>query len=172
MRKITNSEKGLSLIEVVASILLISIILLSFFGLFIQSKKTGVASEKIVDATYAAQIELEDLYSVISNNNIYELEEYLTAQSYSSDILLTDSLKVKSSCFKQEEKIVAGDSVKTLDGNSLSGHYEKETEQYSYMLTFKKVCNTQGLYLVTIEVLDLSSNTKSFMEAAYFIGGS
>ncbi|HBT70926.1 MAG TPA: prepilin-type cleavage/methylation domain-containing protein, partial [Lysinibacillus sp.] len=41
MQKNFKNEGGFSLIEVVASLILITIILLSFFGLFIQSNKTS-----------------------------------------------------------------------------------------------------------------------------------
>lgn len=50
-----QQEQGISLVEVVASIVLITIILISFSGFFLQSKKIHVASESIVDATYVAQ---------------------------------------------------------------------------------------------------------------------
>ncbi len=49
-----RQERGLTLIEVIASILLISIILLSFMGMFLQSNKTTATSDDIVDATYLA----------------------------------------------------------------------------------------------------------------------
>ncbi|WP_079523907.1 type IV pilus modification PilV family protein [Solibacillus isronensis] len=68
-----KEERGVSLVEVVASIVLITIILLSFFSFFIQSKKTHVASESIVDATYIAQQEMEELYGFISNRNAFWL---------------------------------------------------------------------------------------------------
>lgn len=56
------STKGLTLIEVLLSIILISIILFSFFTFFIQSAKTGKTSEEVVDATYLAQVEMERVY--------------------------------------------------------------------------------------------------------------
>lgn len=57
-----RQERGLTLIEVIASILLISIILLSFMGMFLQSNKTTATSDDIVDATYLAQKEMESIY--------------------------------------------------------------------------------------------------------------
>lgn len=73
MRKRLNSEKGLSLIEVVASILLISIILLSFFGLFVQSNKAKNSSSQIVDLTYYNQTEMENLYTITLGGNFASL---------------------------------------------------------------------------------------------------
>ncbi|MFY3792773.1 type IV pilus modification PilV family protein [Ureibacillus sp. MALMAid1270] len=66
MRRFKNNkildESGLSLIEVIASVVILTIILLGIFGLFVQSAKTTKNSEKIVDATYIAQTEMENLY--------------------------------------------------------------------------------------------------------------
>ena len=70
MRKRATNEKGLSLIEVVASILLISIILLSFFGLFIQSNKAKITSSQTVDLTYYAQTEMDNLYTLTSGGTL------------------------------------------------------------------------------------------------------
>ncbi|MGA4518573.1 type IV pilus modification PilV family protein [Solibacillus silvestris] len=67
--RLLKEDRGISLVEVVASIVLITIILISFFSFFIQSKKTQVASESIVDATYVAQKEMEELYGLISGRS-------------------------------------------------------------------------------------------------------
>ena len=60
--KIFSCQRGFSLIEVVASVVILTIILLSFFGLLIQSNKTGKSSEQIIDATLLAQREMEKMY--------------------------------------------------------------------------------------------------------------
>ena len=59
---IRQNESGFSLVEVLASTILITIILLSFFTLFINSAKTTKTSESIVDFTYLAQKEMENVY--------------------------------------------------------------------------------------------------------------
>lgn len=58
------NSKGLTLIEILVSIILITIILSAFFSLFIQSARTGKTSEEVVDATYLAQTEMEKLYEI------------------------------------------------------------------------------------------------------------
>lgn len=58
------NKNGLTLVEVLASIILISIVLFTFFSFFIQSAKTGKSSEEVVDATYLAQGEMEKLYEI------------------------------------------------------------------------------------------------------------
>ncbi|UQW96382.1 hypothetical protein M2M59_10300 [Rummeliibacillus sp. G93] len=69
-RKIIVDEKGATLIEVIASFALIVIILLSFFTLFIQTSKTTKNSERIVDATYIAQTEMEKAYNASTKGGL------------------------------------------------------------------------------------------------------
>ena len=61
---IKKTQSGFTLIEVVSSIVIITIILLSFFTLFINTAKTTKTSNEIFDATYYAQMELEYLYKL------------------------------------------------------------------------------------------------------------
>ena len=62
MSKILKQQKGMTLVEIVAGILIIGLLFISFFGIFISSKKTGIASEEIVDGTYIAQEAMEEIY--------------------------------------------------------------------------------------------------------------
>ncbi|MEK4759307.1 prepilin-type N-terminal cleavage/methylation domain-containing protein [Viridibacillus sp. FSL E2-0187] len=63
-KQIRSNEKGFTLIEVLASFVILVILLTSFFTFFIQTAKTGKNSENIVDATYIAQSEMEKAYAV------------------------------------------------------------------------------------------------------------
>lgn len=58
-----KNENGLTLVEVLASVVLLTIIITIFLNVFIQSAKTNTTSEEIVDATYLAQTEMEKIYS-------------------------------------------------------------------------------------------------------------
>ncbi len=69
-RELVNSQGGFSLVEVIASLVIITIILLSFFGLLIQSNKTGKSAEQIIDATYLAQKEMEKMYNYFKSATI------------------------------------------------------------------------------------------------------
>ncbi|KGR91245.1 hypothetical protein CD30_07340 [Ureibacillus massiliensis 4400831 = CIP 108448 = CCUG 49529] len=75
-----NNESGISLIEVVASVVILTIILLGFFGMFLQSAKTTQTSEEIVDATYIAQKNMEELY-LQTKNGVYSINNYEDAIS-------------------------------------------------------------------------------------------
>lgn len=61
-KKIHINERGLTLAEVLASIVILSILLFSALNIIIQTAKTNTVSEQIIDATYVAQTEMEHIY--------------------------------------------------------------------------------------------------------------
>ena len=98
-----KNNKGFSLIEVIAALLIITIILLSFFSLLIQTKKTEVRSNETVVATYIAQAVMEEIYYLSttmdydSNNPTIkrlknEPEKYFSKETH-KNTLITTSLK-------------------------------------------------------------------------------
>ncbi|WP_159462080.1 type IV pilus modification PilV family protein [Salirhabdus sp. Marseille-P4669] len=64
MIKPLKSDKGLTLIEILAAIVILSIILLSFLSFFRLSAKSNQTSEKIIDASYVAQSLMENMLSL------------------------------------------------------------------------------------------------------------
>lgn len=94
-----QKEQGVSLLEVIVSIVLIAIILLSFSTIFLQSKKTNVLSESFVDATYRAQEDMETVYGIVSSMAKSDFQDLETIQShgisfnYISDPSCTDTCK-------------------------------------------------------------------------------
>ncbi|WP_397539477.1 hypothetical protein [Rummeliibacillus pycnus] len=71
-KKIKSSfnEKGATLVEVIASFVILVILLISFFTLFIQTKQTTKSSAQVVDATYLAQTEMEEIYKYSKDNGL------------------------------------------------------------------------------------------------------
>jgi prepilin-type N-terminal cleavage/methylation domain-containing protein len=61
------NEKGLTLIEVLASIVILSIIVISMLTMFVQSSRTTNVSKNIMEATYLAENEMEEMYNLISS---------------------------------------------------------------------------------------------------------
>lgn len=57
-------EKGFTMVEVLASTVLIVLILSTFLMMFAQATRTNLASETIVDSTYTAQAEMEKIYGL------------------------------------------------------------------------------------------------------------
>ena len=79
--EVLKSQKGLSLIEVVVSSVIISILLISFISFFLHTTKTTNSSDKIIHATYTAQTEMEHIYSY-TNKSYNELEGFLIQDGY------------------------------------------------------------------------------------------
>lgn len=57
-----NNENGLTLIEILASIVILSIIVVTFLTFFINSARTTNVSADVIDASYLAQKEMEKFY--------------------------------------------------------------------------------------------------------------
>lgn len=77
------TETGFSLIEVIISILLLSIVILGFFSLLINSAKTTKVSESITDSTYNVQKEMETLYSLSKGTKFNNKEVAIKDMGYS-----------------------------------------------------------------------------------------
>lgn len=72
--KYMKNEMGMSLAEILASIVILSILLFFFLGMFINSSKVNVKSEEVIDATYIAQTEIENLYAVSIQTKLADRE--------------------------------------------------------------------------------------------------
>ncbi|MDQ1001323.1 prepilin-type N-terminal cleavage/methylation domain-containing protein [Neobacillus niacini] len=59
------NEKGMTIIEILAAIVILSIIVVSLLSVFVQSARSNHVSKNIVDATYVAENEIEEVYSQI-----------------------------------------------------------------------------------------------------------
>ena len=94
---ISRNVKGMTLIEVIASIVILSIIFMSFFSIFLSSKKVTVASEEIIDTTYIAQQTMEETYYITSNNNfdIQNIQNYYQAEKTNTTIQIIDNTAPK-----------------------------------------------------------------------------
>src|SRR5690625_4342612 len=68
-RKQLSNEKGLTLIEVLVSLVIISIILIAVLFVLLQIIRTNKTSQEIVNATYIAQTEMEEMYRVSQNED-------------------------------------------------------------------------------------------------------
>lgn len=144
------NNRGLTLIEVIASLVIISIILISFLGLFLQSKKTNVSSEGIQDATYEAQKVMEQLYT-------------LTNKSGSIHHLGADSIPGTSFTKISEDgsKICLPEQTGKLSNVKAVYQYNNvsSTEPFKTNLTISSLCDYDHAAKVLIEVTDKNSST-------------
>lgn len=149
--KFIKRENGVSLVEVVASVVLISIILISFLGLIIQSNKTGKSSSDIVDATYIAQTELEEIYK-------------MTKTKISDDSKIEGN--IISDLSKNLPKPYKYDSEKS-DPTNYKFYFSKEINSITEIKLTAEV-NLTWKYIVHIYIEVHENNVKkSSMENAY-----
>lgn len=143
LKKYVHKENGISLVEVIASIVLISIILLSFYKLFIQSATTTKTTEHIIDATYVAQTEMEKFYGISKSR-------YFPKQF---DIELFNGYQYKS----------------VEDGFYI---YENQTDDSNYSLKLKLKPLENNLTRIVLKVYDKKGILKSQMETTLDWGDS
>ena len=66
---IIRNNKGLSLLEVLISIFILSIMAAPFLSLFVHATKTNLETKQMVDATFIAQGCMEEIYSLSTKSN-------------------------------------------------------------------------------------------------------
>lgn len=64
-----KNEKGLTLVEVLAAIVILSIIFTSIISILTHTARTNRTSQEIIDATYVAQQEMEFIYKLSEMNS-------------------------------------------------------------------------------------------------------
>lgn len=87
----TPSNKGLTLVEIIASLALLSIIILSIIPLFIHSAQANKNSKETMDATLLAQTELENIVNINDHAEQSNLE-------YMYDVILQKGYKKDETC--------------------------------------------------------------------------
>ncbi|MBM7608823.1 Tfp pilus assembly protein PilV [Lysinibacillus composti] len=154
MRKILSNNRGITLIEAVVSLLLITIILISFYGMFIQSKKTNSNAESISDATYLAQTEMEKIYELSKNQSISSLNStFITGYSLTSN-----------------RSIRACDDLNQLNYNEYTSEivYEKTlNEKYKSIIMIRQLCDFEKSTTILIDIIDTNNKIKATVENVY-----
>jgi len=149
--KYLKNDRGLSLIEVVAALLIIGIVLISFFGLLVQSNKTTHKSNDIMDATYAAQVKMEEIYNASSGATSYE--------------------EIAGGFTLDEEN--PGTSLSSLPTNQVYKYLPHEEDRFTYNLiveTFPENDTYKNAVYIHLEVIENSTNSKATMENVYILG--
>jgi prepilin-type N-terminal cleavage/methylation domain-containing protein len=62
------NEKGMTLIEILASIVILSIIIVSMLTMIVQSSQSNTISKKIMSATYVAESTMEELNGTVAQS--------------------------------------------------------------------------------------------------------
>ncbi|WEG11458.1 prepilin-type N-terminal cleavage/methylation domain-containing protein [Pullulanibacillus sp. KACC 23026] len=70
---LVTSKSGFTLIEVMASIVLLALIVGPFLTMFVQSSKTNQITNKVDDATFVANSEMEFFYNQSTSSSISQI---------------------------------------------------------------------------------------------------
>lgn len=81
-RKKAIGENGLTLVEVLASIVILSLLIMTFLMLFLQAAKVNKVSEHTIDATYLAQTEMENIYAASTSTRFSQRENAIEGLAY------------------------------------------------------------------------------------------
>ncbi|WP_423799232.1 prepilin-type N-terminal cleavage/methylation domain-containing protein [Neobacillus sp. SAB-20_R2A] len=83
-----NSENGMTLVEILVSIIILSIIIISLLSMFVQSSQTNRVSKNMMDATYLAESQMEEINNMNTSTDspsIDNLSSQLLAKGYAQD---------------------------------------------------------------------------------------
>lgn len=97
------SDKGMTLIEILASMVILSVIVVSLLSMFVQSARSNNVSKTIMGATYIAETHMEEIYS-------------LAVASTSLDIAST-------AIVNKGYTLVSKTSEQASYGRNVTGHY-------------------------------------------------
>ncbi len=86
-KDILFARKGMTLIEIIISLALLAIIIVPFLTMFVHSTSTNSRSQNIVDATYVAQSNMEELYSISTTYTFSTGLLQLTSNGYSETVV-------------------------------------------------------------------------------------
>ncbi len=86
--KIIGNEAGLTLVEVLASIVILSLIVVTFLTFFINSARTTEISKENLNASFIAQEYMEEVYNIVTDNT--------TLESIRSNVDLKDHVSATS----------------------------------------------------------------------------
>lgn len=128
-KELLRSENGFTLIEVLAALVIISIIIGPFLTMYIQSANTNRVAQTMVDANYVAQKKMEHLY-------------YLS-ETYEFSVAL---LSLKNEGFT-ESVLLSGQDYR----------YSKTTENFHVSIEFMSSAYSGDLVKALVKVYDTPS---------------
>lgn len=117
MRVIFKNEKGLSILEILASILLLSIIIISFLPLFFQSGKAIEKSGEVIESTYSGQSLMEEIYEISNTISFSKWIESTRSNKSKWEYIETNNSCEKHFQIKSEENTANLYISKTVDEN-------------------------------------------------------
>ena len=121
LKHLLAEESGMTLVEILASILILSLIVTTFLSFFIQAAKTNNQTDSVNEATFIAQESIELLTYYSHTKTAAEALELMKKESTKN----TSGFIVKSNIFKKSEETLYTGTVKV----------SKEKKTYAQMET-------------------------------------
>lgn len=76
------SERGITLVEIIASIAILSLIILTFVPIFTQSMRSSKAASDMLDSTYLAQTVMENVYQLTTEYQFNEAVNHVDEMTF------------------------------------------------------------------------------------------
>ena len=90
LKSLIKSNTGSIFVEILISLILISMVLLTFMSMFVTSAKVNRKSKDVLDATYSAQDLMEELYDLSLSKSLKttldELQNSILTDSFHEEI--------------------------------------------------------------------------------------
>ncbi len=84
LEKFQHNEKGFTLLELLVSVVLLTIVVGALLSMFVTSTKTNITSAEVVDEGYMAQKHMEKIYSLGKDKSVSEIADHLLGKGYNS----------------------------------------------------------------------------------------
>ncbi|HLR42322.1 MAG TPA: type II secretion system protein [Pseudogracilibacillus sp.] len=111
------NERGVTLVELLASIVIVTIILISVISIFNLTMKSNRTSEEIIDATYVAQTEMEKIYALskkdIPNPKLTDIGYEKLIEESGWDIYQEETQQYEGFFVQVNQKKTSGNGIDT-----------------------------------------------------------
>ena len=147
MKKVSSyfsSQRGMTLIEILVSIIILSIIIVTLLTMFMQSSRTNNTSKNIVNTTYLAE------------NSMEEIRNFVVSTTFSSSTTYMSNLTISG-----YDKLTLTDLDKITDYDKSSGYfYKKSNNTQGHFILVKLVPKDAPLVKVTVKVYNNETSSK------------
>lgn len=121
IKNLLTEETGMTLVEILASILILSLIVTTFLSFFIQAAKTNKQTDSVNAATFIAQESIELLTYYSKTKSVEEAQQLIEAENSKN----ASGFSVESTILKKTEETLYTGTVKV----------SKEEKTYAQMET-------------------------------------
>lgn len=122
MKNIVQNNQGFSLIEIIASLVIFTILLTSFLSLYLSTAQTTRNASDSLDYTLIAQKELEKIYNLVKLHSPSERDQIMTSLGYSK---LNNEQYERTVTTSGVEPYVLSVAIRSYTSNSFSDLNDK-----------------------------------------------